>query len=136
MLAEMKDSDEARLNRVYKNVFDRPLGKEGKEYWLDGDMKTLMAEGKTRDEAWSAIKSNIMNMGQDEYKNKWDGYDPWDSFQNKGSGSSTSNTNTASTVQSTASDQTNQSNTSTTSTDVSTYDPYSVSYTHLRAHET
>ena len=124
MLMEMRDSDEGRLNRLYKNIFDRPLGKEGKEYWLDGDMKTLMAEGKTRDEAWSAIKSNIMNMGQDEYKNKWDGYDPWNSFQNQGSGSSTSNTNTVSTNQSTASDNTNQSNTSTTSTDVSTYDPY------------
>lgn len=119
MLMEMKDSDEGRLNRLYQNVFDRPLGKEGKEYWLDGDMKTLMAEGKTRDEAWSAIKSNIMNTGQDEYKNKWDGYDPWDSFQNQvvATDSSTANTNTISTSQSSAADDTASAN-------VSTYDPY------------
>ena len=123
MLMEMNDSDEGRLNRLYKNIFDRPLAREGKEYWLDGDMKNLMAEGKTRDEAWSIIKSNIMNMGQDEYKNKWDGYDPWDAFQN--AGSSTSNTNTISTSQdAAASNASTTSSTSSDNTNTSTFDPY------------
>lgn len=123
MLMEMNDSDEGRLNRLYKNIFDRPLAKAGKEYWLDGDMKNLMAEGKTRDEAWSIIKSNIMNMGQDEFKNKWDGYDPWDAFQN--ASSTTSNTNTVSTSQDTTASNTNTtSSTSSDNTNTSTFDPY------------
>ena len=123
MLIEMNDSDEGRLNRLYKNIFDRPLAKAGKEYWLDGDMKNLMADGKTRDEAWSIIKSNIMNMGQDEFKDKWDGYDPWDAFQN--ASSTTSNTNTISTSQDAAASNTSTtSSTSSDNTNTSTFDPY------------